>query len=656
MPTPTPAREFIDATERATLEQSGTLVLDNQRQRPLYFDGRFLSAQALTQEQTYFLSRQAALNRTAGYGVVQGLEVRSRLANNQPDGAAIEILPGYGVTPSGEIVAVPEPLTVRLDDLAQIQALDATFGLLAIPSEPIRSLSGLFILGLRPVEYSDHPIASYPTAIAEPRSTTERDGEIVEATAVSLIRYGEGGSGLAQRAQAARQIFVEAALPNTPAGVLPLAMVGLSQGQIQWIDLHLVRRRQSQGDTAVLGLGATPRALRVAHLRQYEQHLQAVEAGANGQTFSAATHFQALPAAGRLPKTAINPVDFSQTYFPSDMAVELTVVPSDELAALVEESLHLPPIDLTAGGDRLASIALLVVIPITRQRLRQLHLDLAQASAASPSDGVTGSSATPLTRPLTLAAPGLIAKRSPLEVLQRLKLPRVQPLPLDPQQIVDNRWRQELGQTSELWYLRRRNLVYRADIAGVGVALGGNDRRIEVDLRDRLRNLDLSDRFNQLTDRASLTARGDVVSLLSTSRLASNELLLRSAVRELETIEPTPGVEPGPDAPPGEPPADEGTGATLDRPTVFRVAERFGDPRLGSGLTRLEEANPELRQPEVVNALADSGAVVELDRLARTLPQSELNTFSRDLSAVARRDGSTAANTFIRQRLEGIQR
>lgn len=656
MPTPNPAREFIDATERATLEQSGTLVLDNQRQRPLYFDGRFLSAQALTQEQTYFLSRQAALNRTAGYGVVQGLEVRPLLANNQPDGAAVEILPGYGVTPSGEIVAVPEPLTVRLDDLAQIQSLDATFGLLAIPSEPIRSLSGLFILGLRPVEYSDHPIASYPTAIAEPRSTTERDGEIVEATAVSLIRYGEGGSGLAQRAQAARQIFVEAALPNTPAGVLPLAMLGLSQGQIQWIDGALVRRLQSQGDSAVLGLGSTPRALRVAHLRQYEQHLQAVEAGAQGQTFSAATQFQALPAAGRLPKTAINPVDFSQTYFPSDMAVELTVVPSDELAALVEESLHLPPIDLTAGAEELASIALLVVIPITRQRLRQLQLDLAQASLSNSSDGATGAtgSGATLTRPLTLAAPGLIAKRSPLEVLQRLKLPRVQPLPLDPQQIVDNRWRQELAQASELWYLRQRNLAYRADIAGVGVALGGNDRRIEVDLRDRLRTLDLSDRFNQLTDRASLTARGDVVSLLSTSRLASNELLLRSAVRELETVAPTPPVEPAPGTPPGEPPAD--AEATLDRPTVFRVAERFGDPRLGSGLTRLEEANPELRQPEVVNALADSGAVVELDRLARTLPQAELNTFSRDLSAVARREGSTAANTFIRQRLEGIQR
>jgi hypothetical protein len=62
-PTNGPARETFPARERVDsdlLEQmisAGTIIIDNRRRRPLYFDGRFLAARDLTREQNYFLSR-----------------------------------------------------------------------------------------------------------------------------------------------------------------------------------------------------------------------------------------------------------------------------------------------------------------------------------------------------------------------------------------------------------------------------------------------------------------------------------------------------------------------------------------------------------------------------------------------------------------------
>src|SRR5436189_3583779 len=88
--------------------QAGTVVLDSRRRRPLYFDGRFLAARDLVREQDYFLQRQADLGRTAGFGVVRGLQV-SRLhdQNGALTADGFHLAAGHGVTPSGELVLLP---------------------------------------------------------------------------------------------------------------------------------------------------------------------------------------------------------------------------------------------------------------------------------------------------------------------------------------------------------------------------------------------------------------------------------------------------------------------------------------------------------------------------------------------------------------------
>jgi hypothetical protein len=138
-----PAREKIDLAEMTKLQRS--VIIDNRRKRPLYFDGRFLAAADLTREQSYFLTRQADLGRAGGFGVVRGLMVT-------PGDAAgsLHIEAGHGVTPSGSTVLLPDSLQVSLSDIPTSQRLDASFGLLELPRAPAASRSGLFLVALRP--------------------------------------------------------------------------------------------------------------------------------------------------------------------------------------------------------------------------------------------------------------------------------------------------------------------------------------------------------------------------------------------------------------------------------------------------------------------------------------------------------------------------
>src|SRR5271154_1085459 len=84
-------------------QANGSLVIDSERTRPLWFDGRFLAARDLQREQDYFLQRQADLGQAAGFGVIHGLQVQTPTANDPTNDAQTLILrAGQGTTPSGE--------------------------------------------------------------------------------------------------------------------------------------------------------------------------------------------------------------------------------------------------------------------------------------------------------------------------------------------------------------------------------------------------------------------------------------------------------------------------------------------------------------------------------------------------------------------------
>lgn len=325
-----------------------------------------------------------------------------------------------------------------------------------------------------------------------------------------------------------------------------------------------------------------------------------------------------------MPANTINATDFSQTYFPPEVDVELSLVPEDEILALVEDSLLLPPIDLTFSGEELESTSVLVMIPVPRARLRTLVNSLSS-----------------LTRPLLPAAPGLIAKRKPLEALRffsRLP-PTTIPVP-DTTTPTDELWRGELARVDFVWYIRRRNLHTRVDVAGLSRPVVTNETEVERILIDRLGTLNLGANFGTLRERSSTLANAELVSLLSSPKFES-PLLVSSAIRELETR--------------AEAPASGEETVTLDRSAVLEVNERFADPQIGEGILRMETINPELREDaEVINTLAGAGVVPELDLLARELPEAEVTELTREIVNLSRGGETARISELVTNRVSNL--
>jgi hypothetical protein len=400
-------RTPLSPAEVGAYSQGGTLIMDDRRRRPQWFDGRFLSALDLQREQDYFLTRQADLRRAAGSGVVSGLMVSqiSKLASGQLAPDLIKISSGEGVTPVGELVSVPQDVEIAISDIASEQLLNAAFGLSEIPASPTRSRSGLFVLGLRPVEFTANPIASYPTSLTGPRGT--QDGDIVEATAVVLVPYPDAGNRLelqARQSRLAREIFVLQTTRSGIADVLPIAMIGMNQGAIVWVDPWMVRREVGS-DRALFTLNAAGRATQRAYLLQYDNQLSIAigQRGSQSASFAATDYFNALPAIGRMPSACIQVAadqsSFTQNFFPQEMSVALSIIPDDEVPTLIESSLSLPPIDLLQPSAALAAVSVFVLMPVARADYAQTRTDLKAA-------GVLNS------------IPADPSRRLPLEVLQ----------------------------------------------------------------------------------------------------------------------------------------------------------------------------------------------------------------------------------------------
>lgn len=444
------AREPIAAADVSALRSSGVLVEDPRRERPRYFDGRFLAARDLIRDQQYFLTREADLGRAAGSGVANGLFVD---LGNTPQ--SLQVSAGQGITPAGELVLLPGPLSINLADIPQAEQLSAKFGLGRIPAAPMRSRTGLFILALRPVEFTANPIGAYPTSLTGPR--TVEDGDVIEATALVLVPWQDDGAAdalEARRGRAARTIFTGDGRVGVSTNVLPIAMIALQSNNIVWIDEAMVRRELGADRGDLPGLGFAPRALRLAHLLQHQNHLADVVTQMHGRPFAAATQFAALPPSGPMPPATIDTRDFTQRYFPAEVDVDFSIIPDDELPALVEEALALPPIDFQASEAALDLTAVLVLAPVPRNEWRAV---LARLESR--------------TRVLKPAAANLVAQRKPLEILQRLRMPLPIPLP-DVTNPADAEWAR-LARLPNLWYVRRRNLSYRDDLAGTPVTVTG---------------------------------------------------------------------------------------------------------------------------------------------------------------------------------------
>jgi hypothetical protein len=594
------ARELIAPEDIEALRATGALIEDARRERPRYFDGRFLAARDLIRDQQYFLTREADLGQASGGGVVVGLEVRRGAAADE-----LVLGRGHGLTPAGELTLLPNALSVRIADIPQAEQLSARFSLSRLPQPALRNRTGLFVLALRPVEFTANPIGAYPTSITGPR--TVEDGDVIEATAVVLVPWTDDDATDAldaRRGRAARAIFVEKRPNGVSANVLPLAMVALQNNIVAWLDVAMVRRELGADRADRPGLGASTRSLGLAHLLQYRRQLEDELRSSDGRGFPAASRFDALPAAGPMPPAMIATRDFTQSYFPAEIDTELAPIPDDELPALVEEALALPPIDLTVAPTLLESTAVLVLAPVPRSQWRAVITRLQQTAT------------DPQTRQLVPAAANRLAARKPLEILQRLRLPVPLPLPVDTSDPREREWAR-LAALPNLWFVRRRNLAYRDDLPGVAVRFAGRNVALEDVVRRRLDPSSLRPQFDAVMDKATPEVAAEVSALLDSPRFATSPVLTAAALGELTRIE------------------------TLDRAAVLAASARLSLPGTGDGLLRLERSQGELlSSPEALAKIAETADWRETDVSARAASDAAVPDLA---AALAGRPAVTAA-------------
>jgi hypothetical protein len=432
-------------------QNNGSLVIDSQRTRPYWFDGRFLAARDLQREQDYFLQRQADLGQAAGFSVIHGLWVETPSVNDRTAaGDTVIIRAGQGLTPSGELVLLPNDITIDLADLPDEQNLDVQFNLSSFRKTPARTRSGAYVLALRPVEFTANPITSYPTSIQGTRTT--HDGNIVEATAVTLVPYpapinwtGGGSQDAAQlRAALARQIFLNANPGQLSDALLPLAIIYLTRGVIVWVDPYLVRR-DTGPQYSGLRLGLSDPATQQAFLRQYDSMLQEtvssrIASGAS-PSFAATSFFKALPSFGRFPLASIGisatttSQTFTQAFFPQQVDVRLSVVPTDEIPALADDSLALPPIDLTLPANAYADLSIFALIPVSRTGFAALKQSL-PALAPNPT------------------VPQILSFRTPVDLLRLYKGAVAISQPTNNQ---NSAWQNAIGNQTYGFYIRNRS-------------------------------------------------------------------------------------------------------------------------------------------------------------------------------------------------------
>lgn len=505
-PTKGAARESLDSEKAEEFNKVGVLIPDDRRYRSLFFDGRFLTAKDLSREQNYVLTRQADLCRAGGVGVVSGLRVTQDQSEGKLDGS-LRISQGHGVTPAGELVVLMNDVrNLRLDDIPTIERLDLAFNISQIPKSSARTLDGLYILAIRPVEYTANPIAAYPTSIGGARSS--QDGDIIEAVAITLIPYTDQASELsldARRAKAAHDIFVRKTVLRVPVDALPLAILALDGGVLRWVDEYLVRREVGSEQSDYLGFGFAPQAIREAQLLQYQKHLSDILAmkSRSAERFAASEQFFVLPPVGPMPVAAVDGQNLTEVYFPAEVDVELSIIPEDELGVLIEESLFLPPIDLRLPGEEQASTSVVVLLPIPREKLGET------LSALLPSYQAQ-------TLRLRSVAPGLISQRLPGDSL-RIMLAKGQlsssTSVLD--RLRESAWTKALalalesrngGSDAVVWYVRRRNFPYKPEVLG--------RQRFEKDESSDftifLGEFGLNDEFETLNSRATALAIGEL--------------------------------------------------------------------------------------------------------------------------------------------------
>ncbi|MGC1494429.1 MAG: hypothetical protein WA790_01380 [Sulfitobacter sp.] len=440
--------------------QEPGVIFDGRRSRTAWFEGQHVTADHFNRDQSYHLTRQADLGRAIGQGVAEGLEVSSNAAT------ALTITAGLGLAPSGEVIQLGQDLTLDLADIPTQRRLNAALKSRKAITPAPETRSGLYILSASVVEYSSNPTASYPVSATSTRSL--HDSLITEGMLFSLTpepMSSSNADSLEWRSDAAWRIFAEGRTPEVPTQALPLAMVALEGNKVLWVDGPMVRRSLQAFSTGHAGVSAETMARRWAHFLQFDGVVEDELDGSGPDTFTASQIARSIPAMGRLPRATVarraepgGPMRLSQSWLPADVPVELVALPLDEIDALMDDAVMLPPIDLSADKDVLANTPITIIVPVARSNWMNTPAEVIETALPLKAPPAVGGRATDPEDLLRALMDGTGIGASTAET-------------------APDAWAELLAGVDELWYMRRTQ-NQRADVAIDGIRRHSGDGEI----------------------------------------------------------------------------------------------------------------------------------------------------------------------------------
>jgi len=377
-------------------QQRREIVLDRERERSHYFDGKLLKARDLLRDQNYLDARLRQAGRAFGAGIVYGLDAAL-------DDGWVSVQPGVAISPSGRVLELKDHvLRAPVDDAALRAALNrGRYGYLS---------SGLYLLLVSWHEQTSDAIAEvYPRAAGErpaPQPDAYEEGVRLElmATPEPLPLEDE----LDARAAVAERFLVNGVeLPGMPAESIALGLLAVRDNRPLWLDGPLVRRDYRRERQA--------HALRLRLAEHYGDLLADLVAQRHPrEAFQLSRYFRRIPAFGPLPNAMVDVRNQTFSGFPDHYELDLVPLRADDVGFVREQAEHLPPLDLTS--PKVERVQILVPLADAAYEALAVGLDAESGTGIAFAAGDAAVSAvTEVGRariPFSLAGTDLFTERS----------------------------------------------------------------------------------------------------------------------------------------------------------------------------------------------------------------------------------------------------
>lgn len=326
------------------------------RKRINAFQGRSLSADALTDLQTSRMAHQSMLGKAVSSGVVRGLDVTFV----QPQ--KFEVRPGMGLTASGEDIFLGGSRNFNLADLPVL--IQQSAGTPPSVKGFSELKSNAAILLAVPITFTYNSVPLGPANKFVPRDPVDDPFaglQDIDGCLFALYPLSSNATldptkpsfrnDLVQAIFAEERGFENGAHHKWEEQGLPLALLGFNADlSVQFIDRASVVRRggQTTPRTSVVSGVGTP-GLRHAQLEQFGEQLGSLTALPDRLSDLQQT-FPKLPPVGFLPRRLAG-FESDDSIFPSTFNLRAVPVPQDQIDIIVRECVSLDAIDLAKGED-----------------------------------------------------------------------------------------------------------------------------------------------------------------------------------------------------------------------------------------------------------------------------------------------------------------